>query len=209
MSNKQSSTITLMDGTQQSTNEGGSWEYNPGDTVAPGITATASRPAVAPAPSQQQPTPSGSISWTASEFVAHQKSGGWYGLLALAAILTAAGIWLITRDAVSSVVILFAAFVFGFYAKRQPRELDYQLDADGLTIAQKLYPYGGFRSFAVMDEGAFSSVVFMPLKRFAPLVTIYYAPEDEEQIVALLSDRLPMEDRKKDAIDRLMWRIRF
>jgi hypothetical protein len=118
-------------------------------------------------------------------------------------------IWLLTKDTISSVVILFAAFVFGFYARRQPRELAYRLDDGGLTIGPKFYPYAGFRSFAVMDEGAFSSVVFMPLKRFAPLVTIYYDPKDEENIVGLLSDRLPMEERQKDAVERLMWRIRF
>lgn len=198
-----------MDGTEQSEKDNGTWAYNPSETVAPGATATAPRPAPAPAAPQQQPTSGDGISWTASEFVAHQKSGGWYALLTLGAVVIAALVWLVTKDVVSSVVILFAAFVFGFYAKRQPRELAYRLDGGGLTIAQKLYPYANFRSFGVVDEGAFSSIVFMPLKRFAPLVTIYYAPEDEEAIVGLLSDRLPMENRQKDALERLMWRIRF
>jgi hypothetical protein len=51
--------------------------------------------------------------------------------------------------------------------------------------------------------------VFTPLQRFSPLTTIYYDPNDEERIVDLLANRLPMEERKRDAIDRLMWRIRF
>jgi hypothetical protein len=61
----------------------------------------------------------------------------------------------------------------------------------------------------VVPEGAFSSIVFMPLKRFAPLTTIYYAPEDESKIITILTDRLPFEERKAAAIDSLMKRVRF
>ncbi len=61
----------------------------------------------------------------------------------------------------------------------------------------------------MVPEGAFSSVVFMPLKRFAPPRTIYYAPEDEDRIVGLLVNRLPLEEHRADAVDGLMRRIRF
>jgi hypothetical protein len=196
-----------MDGTEQPTNDGGSWQFKPGDTAT--ATVAPPTPALSSAPAPQQPTGSGDISWTASEFIAHQKSGGWYGLLALGAVMAAVVIWFITKDIVSSIVILFAALAFGTYGRRQPRELTYRLDGAGLTIAQKQYPYAGFRSFAVVAEGAITSVVFTPLKRFQPLITIYYDPRDEGAIVDLLSDRLPMEDRRQDALERLMWRIRF
>jgi hypothetical protein len=49
----------------------------------------------------------------------------------------------------------------------------------------------------------------MPLKRFATLTTVYYAPEDEDKIVNLLSKHLPLEEHKLDAVDHLMQRIRF
>ncbi|HSX36769.1 MAG TPA: hypothetical protein VLG13_01455 [Patescibacteria group bacterium] len=153
--------------------------------------------------------PDGSISWTASEFVAHHKSAGWYLALAGAAIAVAALVWLATKDKISSSVVLIGAAAFGAYGARKPRQLQYSLDQQGLTIAAKHYAYRQFRSFAIVPEGAFNSIVFVPLKRFAPLTTIYYDPTDEDKIVALLSDKLPVEEREKDFIDRLMWRIRF
>jgi uncharacterized membrane protein len=170
---------------------GGNWQYNPTESQAP----------VMPA--------SDGITWTASEFIAHHKSSAWYALLGLAAIVGAILIWLITKDAVSAAVIIVAAAMFGTFATRKPRELAYRLDEHGLTIGQKHYPLSMFRSFAVMAEGAITSVVFMPLKRFAPLTTVYYHPDDEDKIVGLLATRLPMEERKQDPIERLMWRIRF
>ena len=207
MSNEQSSTITLMDGNGQPTNDGGSWQFKPNSGTA---TAVVSSPGVTPRSVASPPSgPGGTITWTASEFVAHQKSSGWYVILAVGSVIAAAIVYLLTRDIVSSLIIPVCAVALGVLAARQPRELMYRLDDSGLTIGSKHLPYSTFRSFAVMREGAFSSIVFVPLKRFAMLTTIYYDPNDEEKIVALLSDRLPLETREHDAIDRLMWRIRF
>jgi hypothetical protein len=150
-----------------------------------------------------------SITWTASEFIAHSKSFGWYAGLALAAIMAAALIFYLTKDRISAAVILGAAFLLGIYGGHKPRELQYQLDQRGLTIGSRHFTYDHFRCFSVLPEGAFSSIVFMPLKRFAVTTTIYYAPEDEDKIVSLLGTHLPLEERGHDAIDRLMHRIHF
>ncbi|PIZ63306.1 hypothetical protein COY17_00815 [Candidatus Saccharibacteria bacterium CG_4_10_14_0_2_um_filter_52_9] len=150
-----------------------------------------------------------SISWTASEFVAHHKSAGWYGLLALAAAGIAGLILFITHDGISVAVVIVAALLLAVYAARQPRQLQYRLDGQGIIIGDKHYGYHEFRSFSVLPEGAFSSIVFMPLKRFAPPISIYYAPEDEDGILNLLSERLPFEQARRDAVDSLMRRIRF
>jgi hypothetical protein len=149
------------------------------------------------------------VSWRASEFIAHEKSPGWYLLLALAAMVGAAAIYLLTKDKVSAGVVVLGALLFGVYAGRKPRELNYQLDGKGLTVGQKFLAYEEFRCFAIVAEGAFESIIFTPLRRFAPLTTIYFDPKDEEQIVGVLSKRLPLEEHTHDAVDRLMRRIRF
>lgn len=151
----------------------------------------------------------GPITWTASEFIAHEKSANWYGGLAAASLVIAALVYLVTRDKVSTVVVLIAGLSLGFYANRKPGQQRFQLDDQGVTIGQRFHGYGEYRSFAVMDDGAFSSISFMPLKRFGQLTTIYYDPQDEDAIVNLLAARLPMEQRDHDAIDRFMKRIRF
>jgi hypothetical protein len=99
--------------------------------------------------------------------------------------------------------------MFGFYASRKPRELAFKIDQGGVQIGDKYHSYDEFRTFSVVPEGAFSSIVFVPLKRFAPLISIYYAPADEEKIVNILTSYLAYEERKHDPIDNLMQRIRF
>lgn len=130
-------------------------------------------------------------------------------MLAIATVIVSAVVYLITRDLISVAVVVVAGLLLGTYGARQPRQLQYVIDQQGVVIGPKAYHYGEFRSFSVIPEGAFSSITFMPLKRFAPPISIYYAPEDEEKIVNLLSDKLPIEERRLDAVDNLMRKIRF
>lgn len=160
----------------------------------------------APAAASDDPQ---AITWTASEFIAHAKSSGWYAALVGVAVVFVAVIFLVTHDLISVSVVIVAAVLMGIYGARQPRQMEYRLDAAGLSIGPKRFSYEDFRSFSIVTEGAFSSIVFMPLKRFAVPTTIYYAPQDEDRIVSLLSDRLPMEKRGHDLVDQLMHRIRF
>ena len=158
-----------------------------------------------PAP---QPT-GGNVTWTASEFIAHSKTPGWYGTLFAAALVIAALVWFFTKDIFSSVIVVLALGVLAAYASRTPRELEYTVDEDGLTIGQKHYDYAAFKSFSIIPEGHFSSIELMPLKRFSPPITIYYDPADEDAIAGVLASHLPFEHHQRDAIDQLMRRIRF
>jgi hypothetical protein len=149
------------------------------------------------------------VEWTASEFISHDKAAGWYMLLAVGAILLAAILYVLTRDWVTAGVILVAAIFFGIYGSHKPRQLPYKLDKHGLSIGAKHFYYNEFRSFSIVPEPGFSSIVLMPLKRFGVPTTIYYSLEDEERIINLLASYLPLEERKPDAIDSLMRRVRF
>lgn len=179
--------------------DGAGWSYKP----AASVPTQRAQEMSAPAPQQ------GEVIWTASEFIAHNKSLGWYSLLALAAVALAALVYLLTKDLVSVSIIIFVALVLGVAAKRKPRVLNYQLNGSGIAIGQKFYAYHEFRSFSVMQEGAFSSIMFIPLKRFMPTISIYYDPQDEERIVQMLSYYLPLENHTRDAVDSLIHHIRF
>ncbi len=151
----------------------------------------------------------GTVSWTASEFIAHHKTAGWYAVLAAVTIVIAGLLSLLTHAIISGVVIAVGGIAMASFAGRKPRQLDYQLDESSLSISGRSYPLSSFRSYAVVPEGALISIIFMPLKRFAPITTVYFAPEDEEQIFTILSVQLPFEDYSHDFIDNLMHRIRF
>lgn len=149
------------------------------------------------------------VTWTASEFIAHQKGPDWYLALGLGGLLVTAAVYFLSRDIFSAVVVALAAVLFGVAASRQPREIQYGVDDHGLSVSNRHYNYSDFRSFSIADEGPFKSINFMPLKRFMPIMSIYYDPADEDKIAEVISAHLPLETHKLDAVEKLMRRIRF
>lgn len=181
------------------------WKFVGGNAAPQAVQVNTSEP------DKDRPTRStaDSVSWTASEFIEHSKNFGWYVKLAIVAVILAALVFLVTRDKISTGVIIVAAAALGIFAARKPRVLQYRLDDDGLSVGTKLYNYELFKSFSMVNEGAVLSIYLLPMKRFMPALTIYYAHADEEAIVNVLSERLPVSERRSDAVDRLMHRIRF
>ena len=157
----------------------------------------------------QPETGGGPITWSASEYVANQKSSNWYVMLGIAAVVLGAVVWLLTRDFVPTVAVLLGVLLLGIYAGRQPRQVTYTLDDSGITIGGRFMPYHDFRSFAAVPEGAFLSIELAPLKRFAVDTTIYLDPQDEDRIIDRLSQHLPMEEAKQAISDSIMRRIKF
>lgn len=205
---------------------------NPGETITPGTQQAP--PAQNIPPVQQQPLPpapatepgntqhaspfaaqaphspaADSITWTASEYISHSKTSMWYLALAGVTALIAGAIYLLTRDYITAGSIVVVGIMFGIVASRKPRVLSYGITPDSLQVGQKLYPLNSFKSFGLISEGSINSILLLPLKRFTPSLTIYYAPDDEDRILDVLSEYLPEEDHKLEAIDRLMSRIRF
>jgi hypothetical protein len=152
---------------------------------------------------RSSPANDNAIQWSASEFIEHSKSKRWYMSLAGVTLVLSALVFIITRDKISTSVIIVAALAFGIFAARKPRVLEYRLDEGGLTIATKFYAYEQFKSFSVMDEGPVASIYLLPLKRFMPALSLYYSEADEARILEMLSDRLPLEERQVDKVDRI------
>lgn len=149
------------------------------------------------------------ITWTASEFVHHEKDNSWFMGLAVVTGVIVAVTFLLTRDWLTTVAIVVAAMLFGVTATRKPRAQQYQLTKAGVGIGDKFHEYNTFKSFSVMDEDHFRSIRLAPLKRFALPITLYYPPEEEERLLTMIGNYLPYEKRNPDPVDRLMHKVRF
>lgn len=149
------------------------------------------------------------LTWTASEFIDHEKGAGWYGLLTLAGLAIATVVYFLMKDIVSTAVILFATLAFGVFAARKPRVQNYALTERGLQIGPKMYSFQDYKNFSIAPEGAVIGIIFMPLKRFMPPLTVYVMPDMQTQVMDFLGSVLPFEQRRFDAMDGLLRRIHF
>jgi len=171
------------------------WQFSAGE--APG------------APTQTYQESLNPVSWTASEYIAHNKGAAWFAGLGAALLVFIIIVFIISRDVLTSVMLAVAGITFGVFAARQPRTLQYTIDSHGIKIGEKSYPYNEFKSFDITEDGQLPAILLMPLKRFLPPITVFYDQNEEEAILGALSNYLPHQEHQPDAVDRLMRRIRF
>jgi hypothetical protein len=156
-----------------------------------------------------KPPASNNFSWTASEYVDHNRGGSWYLMLFVGTIVLAGIIYFLTKEYFAVGVIVVLGVIVAMYAKQKPRQITYDLTSSGLRVGQKLYGYGQFKSFSLVNEGSLNSVLLTPLKKLMPPITAYYQPADEEKITDILGQHLPLEEAKPHSIDRLSHRLKL
>ena len=180
--------------------EKSTWKYHPDGASADDSGAMQSETA---------PADDNAVEWTASEFIVHDKSPLWYVILGALTIAVAVLLYFLTHDVISVGVVVILGIIVGVAAWRKPRIVSYRVDRGGISVGKAFHPYGGFKSFAVIDEGAFASITFLPMKRFALPLSIYFSPEDEPKIMDVLASHLPVEPGQLDSLDRFMRNIHF
>lgn len=149
------------------------------------------------------------ITWQASEYVHHEKDGTWFLiLLAGATTLLLVDIFLI-KSWTFGILIVVMAIAAIVIARRPPITLNYSLTAHGVHIEDKTFNFYDFRSFGIIQEGAFYSLRLIPNKRFMPAVNIFFPTELGEAIVDRIGSSLPMQPIERDPVDILLEKIRF
>jgi hypothetical protein len=162
-------------------------------------------PYAAPAHNAENPH---MITWEASEYVHNDKGLSWLIGLGIFALIFAA-IALYFQAWTFLAMIIAASAAIGVFAFRKPNVLQYTLNDTGVQIGDRLFHYSDFSAFGIMQEGAFFTMTFIPVKRFAPALSVYFADEQGEDIVDIVSAHLPMQHVEPDIIDRIMRRLRF
>jgi hypothetical protein len=151
----------------------------------------------------------GVLRWAATEYVAQQKNGGWFFMLMVGAVVAGGVLWFVTHSIITPIAVLGVALAVGIAGARQPKTQEYGIGPAGLQIGQKFFPYEYFKSFALVEDNGVGYVSLLPLKRLAPPMALYYASSDEDRIVDMLAEFLPIEEHANDLVDRLARKVRF
>ena len=153
------------------------------------------------------------LSWQASEYVHHEKQGMWFAALAGGALLLIIVTFFLFGNTMTfwsfAVLVVVMAVALAVYAVRPPRIMRYELSNRGIDVNDKHFSYQDFRYFGIIQDGPLYSAQLVSVKRFIPVVSVYFPGESGEQIVDMLGEHLPMQHVEPDIIDKLMRRLRF
>lgn len=179
------------------------WQHDDEDTESASMLPPLPESPDAPPPDGQD------ISWQASEYIHHEKHALWFAvLIAVALVLMAIAYFVIGSITFTILIGVMAAAVF-VISSRPPRVLNYRLDYQSLSISEKQFSLHDFRTFRLIQDGPFYSIVLIPHKRFMPAVNVYFPPEEGERIVDIFGAVLPIEDAEPDLLDQLARKLRF
>ena len=148
------------------------------------------------------------VSWEVPEFTLNQKGVLWVlGLIGVTLLLLALAVWL--QVWTFAVLVVVMAVATGLQAFRKPKNVACEVNDDGFSINQKFYNFDEFRAYSIMTDEDMFTLVFSPLKRLMPGVSLRFRREEGDQILDILGDHLPMEEIKKDPFEGIMRRLRF
>lgn len=192
--------------------------------AAPKMDVPAQSP-LQPAPSEQGPDTSyypdqnipadtsqpvdGAITWEADEYLVHEKSARWYGLVAVCAVVIAGAVYFLNKDVLTASMVLVSLVGLAFFASRRPRRQQFVVAPEGVQVGRMFYPFADFRSFALSDEKIGRNLVLVSFKRFVPPVNVYIPEEFETMVVDMVASILPMEPHKPDLVERFVGKIHF
>ncbi len=148
------------------------------------------------------------ITWEASEFAQYDKSVGWFIVVFSVGLIISIGMFFVV-DLMSASVVLFMTIALIIYAKFKPRSLRYTISRHGISVGDSDYRFSAFRSFSIMSNEGLNSIFLVPMERFKVPITMYMAPENQEQIINTLSIYLPNQQRQPDLLDRVTSKLRF
>lgn len=190
--------------------EQASFTYNPQDKADPEpksevVVSDGAPKEDVPAEVSEEPL----FNWSAPDSFSMTKNASWYIMLLLITLGVSAAIYFLTKDKITTGVILVSGLLIGVYAAKKPKTVNYQLTKHGFTVNGRYHEFGEYRSFSVVIHGDARSVVLTPLKRFMPYMYIYFASDMEQQITSSLADVLPKETSHRDAIDNVLRKIGF
>jgi hypothetical protein len=149
------------------------------------------------------------LTWSAKEFIEHDRGSGWYTMLVLGSAAIALVIYFITRDYFAVGATIVVGIIAAVYASHKPKELSYELTNKMIKVGERTYSYSAFKSFSVAHEGEHTSIVLEPVKRLVPPMTLYFPPEMEDQVADAIGNRLPMQTHQPSVTERLAHRLRI
>lgn len=150
------------------------------------------------------------LDWSASEYIHHHKDARWFLVMTLVmAALAAVTYFLSGRSLLAPVSVCLLALCLVIFALKRPQEHRYSLQAEGLLVADKLYPYDDFIHFTVFEDSEQLAVQLTPTKRWLVPLTVYVPVDVADGVIDHLRQVVAYEDKDQSLIDRFTHFIRF
>lgn len=154
------------------------------------------------------------LEWTALEYEAKDRDPDWFWALGII-VVTSSLASIIYNNYFFAVLIILAGTLLGFFAKKKPDLINYELNSKGLKIHSRVYPYENIKSFWIQlahpEEPDLKNLFFIKSERFyMPGISIPITPDIAERIIDIMIEKnIPEEEMREHPSDKIMDRLGF
>lgn len=149
------------------------------------------------------------IAWTAPEGIKVHRELWWYIAFGVVLIGLMALAILVFKSPTFAILLPIMTVALFLLSEKTPQNINYAISPKGIYVGDKLYDFSEFRAFGITRENNQHSAILLPVKRFSPGLTLYFSEKEGEKIVDMLGARLPMQEIKPDALEKLIRMIKL
>ncbi len=150
-----------------------------------------------------------SLKWTALEYEEKERDSDWFWALGII-VVTSSLAAIIYENYFFAVLIILSGVLLGFFAKKKPDVVEYEINTRGLRIRTRLYPFENIKSFWIQiphpDENNPKELLFIKSERlFMPVISIPIEISMANEIRENMLDRnIPEEEMREHASEKIM-----
>lgn len=149
------------------------------------------------------------IAWTSPEGIKVHRELWWYIAFGVVLIGLMALAILVFKSPTFAILLPIMTVALFLLSEKTPQNINYAISPKGIYVGDKLYDFSEFRAFGITRENNQHSAILLPVKRFSPGLTLYFSEKEGERIVDMLGARLPMQEIKPDALEKLIRMIKL
>ena len=152
------------------------------------------------------------LSWTVLEYEEKDRSPDWFWALGII-VVTSSIAAIIFGNYFFAVLLILSGLLLGFFAIKKPDTVTYELNARGLKIRNRLYPYENIKSFWVQldmkretNQEILKPILFIHSERvFMPILSIPIYEELAQDIHSImLSQNVAEVEMKEHPSEKIM-----
>lgn len=141
--------------------------------------------------------------WTSPDKISSKKFS-WYLIFIISTLLIGGIIYLITRDLITSIAIVFCGAILLIYSIRKPKNIEYKLTDASLYVSGKVFKIANFKSFSISNHGIEKAISLVPMKRFYPYLYINLNQEVSADVIQRLSQIIPIQKPSTDIFESFL-----
>lgn len=148
------------------------------------------------------------LEWSALEYEHRERSADWFWALGVGVVASSLAA-IIYNNYFFATLLILGGVLLGFFAKKAPDTVSYELNQKGLKTGSRLYPYENIKSFWVQTEPKF--ILFIKSERFfMPILTIPIEADIAEDVHVILAEMgITLEEMREHPSEKIIEMLGF